>query len=246
MVNDFMNADQPFTGFVDVSVARFARTVPFVYIRGNHDVRGRFARQLTDYFPAYLAGESGRANSVPARSEARTYYSFDHGPVHFIVLDSGEDKVDSHEYYNGLVAFEPYRREQAAWLADDLRSPAARRARYRVVFSHIPPYDGTARTGTPEEGFAIQQVRECWEKIANAGGVNLWLSGHTHRFAYLAPAAPLKSQPAAKSGTTALRNRYHLVIGAPDTFTRVDVVPAGLTVTVTRETGETLKTIDIR
>jgi predicted phosphodiesterase len=217
MVNDFMNADQPFTGFLDISVARFARTIPFVYVRGNHDVRGRFARSLGDYFPT----QNGHA-----------YYSFDHGPVHFIVLDSGEDKVDAHEYYNGLVAFEPYRREQAAWLANDLRSPAARRARYRILLSHIPPRDGTPRTGTAEEGFAIEQVRECWEKLANTGGVDLWLSGHTHRYAHVAPSAG--------------GNRYQLVIGAPDTSTRVDVSREKLVVTVKRETGETVDTIAIR
>ena len=217
MVNDFMNAEQPFTGFLDISVARFARMIPFVYVRGNHDVRGRFARSLGDYFPT----QNGHA-----------YYSFDHGPVHFIVLDSGEDKVDAHEYYNGLVAFEPYRREQAAWLANDLRSPAARRARYRILLSHIPPRDGTPRTGTTEEGFAIQQVRECWEKLANTGGVDLWLSGHTHRYAHVAPSAG--------------RNRYHLLIGAPDTSARVDVSREKLVVTVKRETGETVDTMAIR
>jgi predicted phosphodiesterase len=217
MVNDFMNPDQPFTGFLDVAVARFARTIPFVYVRGNHDVRGRFARRLADYFPM---------------RDGHAYYSFDHGPVHFIVLDSGEDKVDAHEYYNGLVAFEPYRREQAIWLAGDLRSPAARRARYRIVVSHIPPHDGTAREGTADEGFAIQQVRECWEKAANAGAVDLWLSGHTHRYAHVAPAART--------------NRYHLVIGAPDTLTRVDVSSQKLLVTITRETGGIVETVTVR
>ena len=216
MVNDFMNADQPFTGFLDLSVTRFASAIPFIYVRGNHDVRGRFARSLSDYFPT---------------RDGRTYYSFDQGPVHFIVLDSGEDKVDSHEYYNGLVAFEPFRREQAAWLASDLNSAAARRARYRVILSHIPPRDGKTPPGAPDEGFAIRQVRECWEMLANAGGVDLWLSGHTHRYAHLAP---------SRAG-----NRYDLVIGAPDTFTRVDVARDGLAVTVTRDIGAKVDRISI-
>jgi predicted phosphodiesterase len=201
MVNDFMDLDQPFAGFLDTSVTRFARTIPFVYVRGNHDVRGRYARRLADYFPT----EQGRA-----------YYSFDHGPVHVVVLDSGEDKVDTHEYYNGLVAFEPYRREQAEWLARDLAGAAARAARFRVILSHIPP-DGAT-------GFAIQDVRAAWHDIASRGGVDLWLSGHTHRYLNLDPAPD--------------RNPYRLVIGAPDTLTRVDVTSAKLDVTVTRETGE--------
>jgi len=209
MVNDFMNLDQPFTGFVDAAVARFARATPFVYVRGNHDVRGRFARQLADYFPT---------------RDGRAYYSFNHGPAHFIVLDSGEDKVDTHEYYNGLVAFEPYRREQARWLAEDLRSEAARRARYRLVFSHIPPYGG--------DTFAIQDVRNTWEQPANQGRVDLWLCGHVHRYMRFDP-SPSK-------------NRYQLVLGAPDTLMRVDVTPQKLAVTTTRETGEILDTVVVR
>jgi predicted phosphodiesterase len=205
MVNDFMSPDQPFTGFVDASVARFARRIPFVYTRGNHDVRGRHARRLSDYFPTL---------------DGKAYYSFDHGGIHVIVLDSGEDKVDSHEYYNGLVAFDDYRKEQAAWLAQDLRGDAARRARFRVVISHVPPRGAN--------GYAIEQVRAQWEAAANAGKVDLWFSGHTHRFARLDP--------------TPGQNGYRLIIGAPDTLIRVDVTPSALTTTVSREDGTVLDT----
>jgi hypothetical protein len=206
MVNDFMSLDQPFTGFLDV--ARFAARIPFVYVRGNHDVRGRYARRLDEYFPT----DGGRA-----------YYSFDHGPVHFVVLDSGEDKVDTHEYYNGLVAFEPYRRQQARWLAADLAGAAARSAKFRVVLSHIPP-DGA-------EGFAIQDVRAAWHDIAVQGGVDLWLSGHVHRYLNLDP--------------TPDRNPYRLVLGAPDTIITVGVTRDALTLAVTRETGEVLGTATV-
>jgi acid phosphatase type 7 len=205
MVNDFMGPDQPFTGFVDAAVARFARRVPFVYVRGNHDVRGRYARRLADYFPTL---------------DGKPYYSFDHGGIHVIVLDSGEDKVDSHEYYNGLVAFDGYRKEQAAWLVQDLRSDAARRARFRVIISHIPPRGA--------EGYSIEQVRTQWEAAANAGKVDLWFSGHTHRFARLDP--------------TPGQNGYRLIVGAPDTLIRVDVTSSALTTTVTREGGTVVDT----
>jgi len=201
MVNDFMTEGQPFAGFLDAAVKLFAGTRPFVYVRGNHDVRGRFARRLEEYFPT---------------AAGRAYYSFDQGPVHFVVLDSGEDKVDGHEYYNGLVAFEPYRREQAEWLARDLASASARRARFRVVISHIPPRGG--------QGYAIDEVRRLWEPAANTGRVDLWMSGHTHRVAAIAPAAGA--------------NRYHLVVNAPDTITRVDVIGHRLEVAVVRENGE--------
>jgi len=208
MVNDFMTEGQPFAGFLDAAIEVFADTRPFVYVRGNHDVRGRFARKLDEYFPT---------------AAGRAYYSFDQGPVHFVVLDSGEDKVDGHEYYNGLVAFEPYRREQAEWLATDLASPAARRARFRVVLSHIPPRGG--------EGYAIDEVRRLWEPVANTGRVDLWMSGHTHRVAAIPPAAGA--------------NRYHLVVNAPDTLTRVDVLRDRLEAAVIRENGEKVAAVTV-
>ena len=203
MLNDFMRVDQVFTGFVDVSVKHFAAEKPFLFVRGNHEVRGRFARSLPDYFPTV---------------DGRTYYSFDHGGVHFIILDSGEDKEDSHQYYNGLVDFQNYRKEQAAWLKRDLESDACRRAAFRIVLSHIPPRGA--------KGFAIQEVQQNFEPLVNGAGIDLWLSGHTHRFQRLDPAAG--------------RNAYQLIIGATDTILRMEVTREALNVTAARQGGEAL------
>ena len=203
MMNDFMQADQIFNGFIDVSVRGFAKERPFVHARGNHELRGRHARSLEDYLPA---------------AEGRPYYSFDHGNVHFIVLDSGEDKEDSHQYYNGLVDFQAYRKEQSAWLRSDLASEASRTAGFRIVFSHIPPRGA--------KGFAVQEVLENFEPPIHAAGIDLWLSGHTHRFQYVEPAAG--------------QNTYPLIIGATDTITRVEVSRQNLTVMVARANGEVL------
>jgi len=203
MLNDFMNADQVFTGFLDVTAKLFAKTMPFLYARGNHETRGRFARTLPDYLPVM---------------DGRTYFSFDHGGVHFIVLDSGEDKEDSHQYYNGLVDFQNFRRQQAEWLKADLAGAACRGANFRIVISHIPPRGG--------KGFAIEDVSRNFESLINQAGIDLWLSGHTHRFQRVDP------DPA--------QNAYQLIIGSTDTITRVDVSKANLQVSVERTNGEVL------
>lgn len=203
MLNDFMRDDQIFTGFLDVTIRHFAKEKPFLYVRGNHEVRGRFARTLSDYLPTV---------------DGRAYYSFDHGGVHFIILDSGEDKEDSHQYYNGLVDFQDYRKEQAEWLKADLAGEACRRAHFRIVLSHIPPRGA--------DGFAIQDVRRNFEPLINSGGVDLWLSGHTHRFQRVDPAPG--------------ENTYPLIIGATDTITRVDKSADKLLVSVVRLNGQVL------
>ena len=55
-------------------------------------------------------------SALAAFREDKYYYSFNHGPVHIIVLDTGEDKADSHPVYAGLADFDKYRDSQAEWL----------------------------------------------------------------------------------------------------------------------------------
>ncbi len=85
----------------------FAKEIPFIYVRGNHEARGKFARMLPNYL------------STPKGSY---YYAFDHGPVHFIVMDSGEDKDDTSVEYSGLADFDRYREEQRVWLRKEIRN----------------------------------------------------------------------------------------------------------------------------
>gem|GEM_PF-270265 len=209
MIDDFMRPDQIFTGFLDVSVDLFAKEKAIVFARGNHEVRGRFARSIPDFIPT---------------SDDRAYYSFDHGGVHFIVLDSGEDKEDGHEYYNGLVDFVRYREEQADWLRKEVVGDAFLSARYRVVISHIPPREARA--------FGAQSVREHFEPIINEAGVDLWLSGHTHRYSRLEP--------------TEGENAYQLLISPRHATTRVDVSPEGIRILIIGVDGTVVDTIDIR
>lgn len=100
----------------------FASGKPFIFTRGNHETRGKFRRELRDYFdnPWYFA---------------KTW-----GPVHFTVLDTGEDKEDTHPVYAGIVNFDEYRREQAEWFKQVAETKAFKKAKFRVVMMHIPVY----------------------------------------------------------------------------------------------------------
>jgi hypothetical protein len=208
MIDAFMEPDQVFDGFLDVAVEGFARERPFLFTRGNHETRGRYARTLFEILP------------MPA---GRPYFSFDHGGVHFVVLDSGEDKEDGHEYYNGLVDFDRYRREQAQWLEEEVESPGWLAARFRIVVTHIPPRGG--------DGYAIQQVGALFEPILAGAGADLWLAGHTHHYLHLQPVE-------GESG-------YHLVVNDDRTSLRVDVSPQRLTVTLFNPDGSVADTLRI-
>ncbi|RYZ48602.1 MAG: metallophosphoesterase [Sphingobacteriales bacterium] len=111
----------------------FAANKPFLFVRGNHETRGVFSYQLDNYFE--------NINKQP-------YFSFSRGPVFFIALDTGEDKPDDDPAYYGLAAFDPFREKQAEWLSQVLQSREAKKAAYRVVLMHIPPFHSGDWHGT--------------------------------------------------------------------------------------------------
>ncbi len=156
---------------VEPCVQSFATRIPLVYVRGNHDTRGSFARRLLDYFPT----ESGRY-----------YYALRQGPVAFLILDSGEDKADASSEYSGLVAFEPYLRREVEWLSRQIEDPGFLRAPFRVCVMHIPP-DRRSDAKFIRPRWLLDNV----VPLLNRGKVDLLICGHTHRYAV---------QPAGQNG----------------------------------------------
>ena len=149
-----------FNGFLDVSVNHFAKEKPMIMARGNHETRGSNAREFFPYFP---------------HSSGRYYYSFSQGDVHFIILDSGEDKADDHPVYGGLMDFDRYRTEQAEWLKQEVQTEAFKNSLYKVVLFHIPPFTDSKSHGNVD-------LTEKWGPILNDAQVDLVINGHTHRY----------------------------------------------------------------
>lgn len=79
--------------------------MPILYVRGNHETRGPFAAAL----PEYLGMDS-------------FFYTADYGDYHFLLLDSGEDKQDSHPEYGGMVHYDAYRADMVEWLEQQEKS----------------------------------------------------------------------------------------------------------------------------
>jgi predicted phosphodiesterase len=145
----------------------FASEKPLVYVRGNHETRGGYARLLYDYL------DTG----------AKPYYSFSAGPAFFVVLDTGEDKVDGHQEYAGLVSFDPYREKEAEWLEQELKSPAAKKAKFRVVLMHIPHY--YSEDEVDEHG--TLHCRKLFGPVLNKGKADIAICAHTHRHSIYNP-----------------------------------------------------------
>ena len=146
---------------------------PLLLTWGNHDVRGPHAF---------------RAPDVVATPTGRPYHAFRCGPVAVITLHTGEDKPDDHPGFQGRVAFDALRAEQAAWLREVIRQPALRDAPYRLVFCHIPlRWTDESVPDYANRGYDrfSARSREAWHDSLVAWRTQVVLSGHTHRPAWL-------------------------------------------------------------
>lgn len=127
-------------------------TKPVLYVRGNHETRGAYAKDL----PAALDIES-------------FYYTADIGPYSFVVLDSGEDKDDSHIEYGGMNYYNTHRADMIEWLKDvEVKNDKIIALSHAWQISSVEP----------------ELSAEGWQQLDKLG-VRLLLSGHEHRSAFI-------------------------------------------------------------
>ncbi len=121
---------------------------PVIYARGNHETRGNYASELSG-----------------ALGLDEFYYTVNMGDYSFVVLDSGEDKDDSHPEYGNTTDYNTYRADMVQWLS-----------------------------GVELENEKIISLCHSWRisdvetELSDAGwaeldrlGVRLMISGHTHQ-----------------------------------------------------------------
>lgn len=142
----------------------FGGRTPFYYVRGNHEARGVFSRELKNYLTT---------------DGNKYYYAQTIGPVRLIVLDSGEDKSDESKGLLGLADFEPYREVQRLWLEKEIASPEFQKAKYRVVVHHIPPLPNEPWA---KKGQMWEISTEKWLPVYKKSGIDLLIAGHTHKY----------------------------------------------------------------
>ncbi len=163
MVDFLEETNQLYPGFIDTAAFYFATKKPFYYVRGNHETRGFAARDLKKWFDY---------------KDDRFYYSFDQGPVHFIVLDCGEDKPDNNRYYYGLADYDSYRFTELEWLKNEVKTDAFRNAKHRIVIIHMPVIKEA------KQNYAMKFLADNFGPVLQNAGIDLMISGHTHRNAY--------------------------------------------------------------
>jgi acid phosphatase type 7 len=204
-VHSLESEDQLFSRWLDPAATLASGSLPLLFVRGNHEMRGAFARSLIDYVPT---------------PEGRYYIARDVGPLHVVVLDTGEDKPDETNVYSRLNRVGPYRTAELAWLkahgTDDARAKAAP---FRVVLAHHPQWGWTT------EGEAA------WTAAANAAKVDLVMGGHFHR--------TFVTKPGERG------NDFYVVALGQDAVARVTANAAELTVTIVDKAGAVVQTVVI-
>ena len=173
-------------------IESFASKTPFLFVRGNHETRGKFARELSSYF-SNIGGQN--------------YFSFQAGPVFNIVLDTGEDKEDTHPVYAGIVDFDSYRRKQAVWLEKQMQSAAYKKSKFRVVMMHIPHYYSDNAHGT-------LHCRELFAPLFDKYKIDIFIAGHTHTYGVFNPVAGKHSYPIIIGGGPKDGNRTLIKVKA--------------------------------
>ncbi len=147
---------------------------PTIYTRGNHEIRGAQSHNL--YRVSGYSEETG------------PYYTIKMPGIFAIVLDAGEDKVDSHEEYGGTVQFSTYRDAQTKWLQEVVASREWEQYPVRMVFSHVPFSFYATDT--------FESVYSEWTELLDQMGVSIQISGHTHKYGIYGPNATRhKSDP---------------------------------------------------
>jgi hypothetical protein len=128
---------------------------------GNHEGHtSKGSTGIGPYYDAYWVPTRAESGGLASGTEA--YYSFDHGNIHFICLDSHDlDRKPSGS--------------MAKWLKADLEKA---KAEWLIAFWHHPPYTKGSHDSDKEAD--LIEVRHHLLPILESGGVDLVLTGHSH------------------------------------------------------------------
>lgn len=134
---------------------------------GNHDaISADSPSESGPYYTVFTLPRAGEAGGLASGTEA--YYSFDHGNIHFISLDS----QDTNRSPTGAMM---------TWLENDLASTLQE---WIIAYWHHPPYTRGSHNSDNDGDSSgrMRDMREIALPILEAGGVDLVLTGHSHSY----------------------------------------------------------------
>lgn len=173
-VDDPVDHNQATTFISELTEGVRGDRIPTFFMRGNHEIRNTYSIGLRDHYD-YVGN--------------KTYGSFNWGDTRIVMLDCGEDKLDSHWVYYGLNDFTQLRNEQVDFLKKELSAKEFKKAKKRVLIHHIPLYGNDG----------VNLCADLWTNLLEKAPFNVSLNAHTHKYAF---------HPKGELG-----NNYPVVIG---------------------------------
>lgn len=173
-VDDPVDHEQATTFISELTEGVRGDRIPTFFMRGNHEIRNAYSIGLRDHYD--YVGD-------------KTYGSFNWGDTRIVMLDCGEDKLDSHWVYYGLNDFTQLRNEQVDFLKKELSAIEFKKAKKRVLIHHIPLYGNDG----------VNLCADLWTNLLEKAPFNVSLNAHTHKYAF---------HPKGELG-----NNYPVVIG---------------------------------
>lgn len=158
-VDDPVDHNQATTFISELTEGVSGDCIPSFFMRGNHEIRNAYSIGLRDHFD--YVGD-------------KTYGSFNWGDTRIVMLDCGEDKVDSHPVYYDLNDFTQLRNEQVDFLRKELSAKEFKKAEKRILLHHIPLY------GNYEKNLCA----DLWTALLEKAPFDISLNAHTHKYAY--------------------------------------------------------------
>lgn len=143
-----------------------ADRIPVAPLMGNHETYNRDwkVREPVAYLAEFAVPDNGSSHY------GRYYYSYDYGPVHFIVLNTQQDEL--RDFAPDLLA------EELAWFRQDV---AAARQPWKVVLMHkdVLQYRIEDR---PERTEGLSEDGKIWMPLFEEAGIDAVLSAHFHTY----------------------------------------------------------------
>jgi len=166
-VIDHSGNPEKFANIYELCALLTGGTIPVIFSRGNHDMRGRFAEKFAEYTP---------------NQYGNTYYTFRLGSIWGILLDCGEDKPDEHPAYGYTVACHAFRERQTDFLRAVIRNAHSEYeqdgVKTKLVIAHNP------FTQQLESPFDIEaDIYRQWASLLKERiKPDLMICGHTHKY----------------------------------------------------------------
>jgi hypothetical protein len=147
---DFFHGSKEIENEASMAFNNFGKItgMPFFVAKGNHDSRRPYEKNALPLFSKELG-----------RPISESYYSFDRGNCHFIMLDCTEEKLD----------------EQLLWLEQDLKSARSNPGTRHIFAAGHYPLWIISRAGFTRPEYAVMLT-----DLITRYGVDAYFCGHTH------------------------------------------------------------------